>query len=124
MKKGDRIEGVIEEIRFPNRGVFHEGDTEVQVKNALPGQKVAVRVSKKRSHTAEAGLLEVLEKSPKELEPPCPQSGVCPPGSAGPCPGRGKGERDLAVCHKLVHRDPLKPKDLRLSKQDGVHLRR
>ncbi len=77
MKKGDRIEGVIEEIRFPNRGVFHEGDTEVQVKNALPGQKVAVRVSKKRSHTAEAGLLEVLEKSPKELEPPCPQSGVC-----------------------------------------------
>lgn len=77
MKKGDRIEGVIEQIRFPNRGIFHEGDTEVQVKNALPGQRVAARVTKKRNRTAEASLLEVLEKSPKELEPPCPVSGSC-----------------------------------------------
>lgn len=77
MKKGERIEGVIEELRFPNRGIFHEDGTEVQVKNALPGQKVAARVTKKRNHTAEASLLEVLTPSPKELEPPCPVSGVC-----------------------------------------------
>jgi 23S rRNA (uracil1939-C5)-methyltransferase len=77
MKKGDIIEGVIEEVSFPNRGILRNDWGEIQVKNAIPGQKVRVRVGKKRAKKAEATLLEVVEPSPDELPSPCPQFGKC-----------------------------------------------
>ena len=33
MRKGDIIEGVVETLRFPNKGVFHQDETEITVKN-------------------------------------------------------------------------------------------
>lgn len=77
MKKGDTIEGVVEEIRFPNRGILRVEDTEVEVKNALPGQKISARVTRKRNGRAEANILTIQERSSKEVEPPCPAAGSC-----------------------------------------------
>jgi len=80
MKKGDIIEGKIEEIRFPNKGIMHADMVEVTVKNALPGQTVRARVRKHRHGKAEGELLEILEASAHEVpaaEIPCPKFGVC-----------------------------------------------
>ncbi len=78
MKKGDIIEGVIEEYSFPNKGSFIykeevNGETierKVVVKDALPGQTVKARVIKKKQGRAEARLLDVKKKSPLETKKP------------------------------------------------------
>lgn len=77
MKKGQILEGVVERVDFPNKGIVTSEEGSCVVKNALPGQKIAYRVSKARKGKAEGRLLEVLEKSPLETESRCPHSGIC-----------------------------------------------
>ena len=77
MRKGDIIEGVVETLRFPNKGVFHQDETEITVKNTIPGQKVRARITKKHSQRAEGCLMEILEPSPAEILPRCPRFGSC-----------------------------------------------
>ncbi|MDY5577414.1 MAG: 23S rRNA (uracil(1939)-C(5))-methyltransferase RlmD [Lachnospiraceae bacterium] len=82
MKKGQEYIGKIEELEFPNKGIFiyREGDTEtrVTIKGTLPGQTVRFFVSKKHSGRCEGRLLEVLEPSPLEnREGLCPHFEVC-----------------------------------------------
>lgn len=82
MRKNDFIEGTIEELRYPNKGVFWvEQDSsspiEVIVKNALPGQTVLVRITKKRANRAEASLYKVLSPAPCERKPKCAEFGTC-----------------------------------------------
>ncbi len=79
MKKGQVYEGIVERIDFPNKGivVLEEGK-KVVVKNALPGQRISFSVNKVRKGRGEGRLLEVLEKSPMELEKsPCKHFGNC-----------------------------------------------
>ncbi len=78
MKRGQILEGRIETMEFPNKGIFHTEDgKEVAVKGALPGQLVKCRVTKTRSGVAHAGLQEVLEKSPEEIPADCPHFERC-----------------------------------------------
>ncbi|MBQ8278230.1 MAG: 23S rRNA (uracil(1939)-C(5))-methyltransferase RlmD [Roseburia sp.] len=71
MKKGQIVEGVIERIDFPNKGVITtEEGKQVIVKNGVQGQKVSASINKIRKGKCEGRLLEVLEKSPLELEEP------------------------------------------------------
>ena len=58
MKKGQIIEGVVERVDFPNKGVVptEEGKT-VIVKNAIPGQKVSASINKVRKGKCEGRLL-------------------------------------------------------------------
>lgn len=77
MKKGQVIEGIVEKIDFPNKGVVKTEEGTCVVKNALPGQKVKAGINKVRKGKAEGRLLEVLEKSPLEAESPCPHFGLC-----------------------------------------------
>ena len=77
MKKGDLIEGVVREVKFPNKGIVETGEGICVVKNAITGQKVQARINKKRKGKAEAALISVLERSPLEREIPCPVFGVC-----------------------------------------------
>lgn len=79
MKKGQVCEGVVERLDFPNKGIVPlEDGKKVVVKNALPGQKVSFSVNKVRKGKCEGRLLEVLEKSPMELEEaPCRHFGAC-----------------------------------------------
>lgn len=78
VKKGDILEGIIEDYSFPNKGSLTCEDRRVTVKGAFQGQRVQYRVTKKKSGKAEGVLLKVLEKS--ELEdatPICPHFGEC-----------------------------------------------
>ena len=79
MKKGQIFEGIIEKINFPNKGEVYikEEDRKVIVKNGLPGQKVQFMVNKLRKGKAEGRIIEVLEKSPTEIEPRCEHFGLC-----------------------------------------------
>ena len=80
MKKGQVLEGTIEKVEFPNKGVVtvaEEGKS-VIVKNVIPGQKVKFCVNKFKRGNAEGRLLEVLEKSPLETRKPvCSNFPVC-----------------------------------------------
>ena len=77
MKKGQIYEGVVEYVAFPNKGVLKVEDEKVVVKHTIAGQKVSFSISKKRKGKCEGRLLEVLEKSPVEVESPCPHYGIC-----------------------------------------------
>ncbi len=80
MKKGERYQGIVGQVKFPNKGIVYiEGEEEkVVVKGALPGQKVEFVINKKRKGKCEGRLLEVVEKSPLETrEAPCCHFGPC-----------------------------------------------
>lgn len=47
MRPGKRVEVVIEETIFPSIGIAKVGDKEIQVKNAIKGEKVLVQVMRK-----------------------------------------------------------------------------
>ena len=79
MKKGHIYTGIVERVAFPNKGIVwtEEGEMAV-VKHAVTGQKVSFSVKKVRKGKGEGRLLEVLERSPLELEQaPCPYFGEC-----------------------------------------------
>jgi 23S rRNA (uracil-5-)-methyltransferase RumA len=79
MKKGQVYEGTVTKVMYPNKGMVQvEGeDCPVWVKNVIEGQKVSVRIQKKRKGKAEGCLMEVLEKAENEIESPCPHFADC-----------------------------------------------
>lgn len=77
MKKGQIIEGIVQRVDFPNKGIVETGDGACIVKNALPGQKVRCAVNKVRKGKAEGRLLEVLAPAEAECGSPCPHFGIC-----------------------------------------------
>ena len=77
MKKGDLLEGIVTRVDYPGKGIVQTQEGICVVKNVLPGQRVSLRVTKKRRGKAEGTLQEVLEKSPLERTAPCPHFGAC-----------------------------------------------
>ena len=77
MKKGQIIEGTVQRVDFPNKGIVETEEGVCVVKNVLPGQRVQCAVNKVRHGKAEGRLLNVLELSPSECGSPCPHFGVC-----------------------------------------------
>jgi len=77
VKKGQILEGIVKSIDFPNKGRVETEEGNVTVKNALPGQKISLGISKNRNGKAEGRLLEVLEKSPQETGEVCNHFGIC-----------------------------------------------
>jgi len=79
MKKGQMYEGIIERVEFPNKGIVMVAEEEqpVIVKNGVPGQKVRFVINKIRKGQPEGRLLEVVERSPLEIDPECPHFGAC-----------------------------------------------
>jgi 23S rRNA (uracil-5-)-methyltransferase RumA len=71
MKKGDRFEGKITRVDFPNKCRVETTDGQViQVKNGIPGQSVSGIVQKKRAGRLAGRILQVLEPSPLETGAP------------------------------------------------------
>jgi len=79
VKKGQVLEGIIRRVIFPNKGIAEvEGEEKtVIVKNGVSGQKVRFSVNKVRNEKYEGRLMEIVEKSPMEIEPACPHFGFC-----------------------------------------------
>lgn len=89
MKKGDVVNAYVKDLGFPNRGVAEvipDGtdfsgapmqSVKVKVKGVLPGQEVRVRILKTKHGNPEGQLVEVVKRSPAEIEADCPHFAVC-----------------------------------------------
>ena len=56
IKKGQILEGIIKEVRFPNKGIVEIEDRQLVVKNGIPGQKIQFSVTKARPGKGEGRL--------------------------------------------------------------------
>ena len=74
---GQFLELRVDVLVSDGRGLGRHDGVVVLVEDALPGQLVRARVAAVRKSLAEAALVEVLERSPDEQEPPCPHAGRC-----------------------------------------------
>ena len=102
MKKGQEYTGVVEMIKFPNKGVVRVDEPDQPVcivKGVIPGQKIRFRVNKKRGGTCEGYVTEVIEKSPLEIESSCPHFDKCGGCSYQTLPY----EEQLAIKERQVH---------------------
>ena len=71
IKKGLDVQLEIESLAFGGMGVAHLNEMVTFVKNAIPGQTVTARITKKRSSFLEAQSLEVLSESPHFVPVKC-----------------------------------------------------
>ncbi len=77
MNKGQELELTIEETEFPGFGIGYHNNHKINVKEALPGQKLKVRISKKKKSYIEAKAIEILEDVDYKIQPQCELFGVC-----------------------------------------------
>ncbi|MCH8288669.1 MAG: 23S rRNA (uracil(1939)-C(5))-methyltransferase RlmD [Candidatus Marinimicrobia bacterium] len=77
MKKNDEIEVTIESLAYGGKGFTKVDNLALFVRNSLPGDRVLVKVIKKRSGFAEAIPIEFLERSRHYVDPECPHFKHC-----------------------------------------------
>ena len=77
IKKGTDVELDIESLAFGGMGVAHLNEMVTFVKNAIPGQKVTARITKKRSSYLEARSLKVLSESMHYTDVKCEHFADC-----------------------------------------------
>lgn len=77
VKKGQIIECTISDLAIGGRGLVKIDGMAVFVDQAVPRDRVSMRIYKRRKSYAEARVLELLEPSPYRVDPPCPYSGHC-----------------------------------------------
>jgi 23S rRNA (uracil1939-C5)-methyltransferase len=74
VQKGQIIEITVEDLAFGGQGIARlrsdEGDFVLFIENTFPGQLVRAKVEKKRKRHGECKLLEVLQRSPQEIQLP------------------------------------------------------
>jgi 23S rRNA (uracil1939-C5)-methyltransferase len=68
----------ITDVAFGGKAVGRLSDGRVCfVRDALPGERVEVNVTRETKRFVEADLARVVEMSPRRVKPPCPYYGVC-----------------------------------------------
>jgi 23S rRNA (uracil1939-C5)-methyltransferase len=68
----------ITDVAFGGKAVGRLNDGRVCfVRDALPGERVEVRVTRETKRFVEADLVRVVEASPRRVKAPCPYYGVC-----------------------------------------------
>lgn len=77
VKRGKVYELEIEKLAFGGFGVARIENYVVFVKNAIPGDVVSAKISKRKSSYAEARLLSVIQPSDIRVEAPCPFFDYC-----------------------------------------------
>lgn len=71
------VDLTVEKLAFGGKAIARVEGFVVFIERAAPGQKVRVRIMRKKRQFAEAYVLEVLEQSPRYVEPFCEHFGVC-----------------------------------------------
>jgi len=77
IKKGLETEVDIEDIAYGGRGLAKINGMAVFVDQAVPGDRVRIRIFKKKKSFAEARVVDLIDPSPYRVEAPCPYSGYC-----------------------------------------------
>lgn len=115
MKKGQILEGVIDRVEYPGKGILRTEDREIAVKNVLPGQTVRISVTKAKRYKTEGRLLEVLKPCEKQIPSDCPHFGEC-----GGCSYRELSYEDQAAMKEEQVRALLE-KACPDSHYEGIH---
>ena len=77
MKRGQIVEGFVENCDYPCKARVKCEEGIVAVKNALPGQRVLVRIGRSREGRADGTLVEVKSRSTLETGRICAHFGDC-----------------------------------------------
>ena len=77
LAKGAEVELCIDKLAFGGKALGRLDGLVVFVEHALPGQRVRVRITRKKAQFAEGRVVEVLEQSPAYTPPFCRHFGVC-----------------------------------------------
>jgi tRNA/tmRNA/rRNA uracil-C5-methylase (TrmA/RlmC/RlmD family) len=67
----------IEDVAFGGKGVGRQGGKAVFVPFTIDGETVSTRIVREKKQFAEAELVDIRERSPSRVEPPCPYFGRC-----------------------------------------------
>src|ERR1700730_10381913 len=67
----------IEDIAFGGKGVGRENGKAVFIPYTIEGEKISARIVREKKQFAEAEIVDLLERSPDRVEPPCPYFGWC-----------------------------------------------
>jgi 23S rRNA (uracil1939-C5)-methyltransferase len=77
IRKGNEVELEIEKLAFGGKAIAKEAGYVIFVEHALPGQRVKVRITRKRRQYAEGFVVDLIAQSPVHAEPFCPHFGHC-----------------------------------------------
>jgi 23S rRNA (uracil1939-C5)-methyltransferase len=77
VKKREELEIQIEKLAFGGKGIGYIDDYVVFVPKSIPGDVVRARIVKRKTHYAEARLLDLIQESSLRQEAPCPYFGWC-----------------------------------------------
>ena len=77
IKRGSELVLKIESLAYGGMGLARESNFVIFVKQAIPGQKVLVRVYKKRRGYAEARVIKLLNESPNAIDVCCNHYWIC-----------------------------------------------
>ena len=77
LAKGAEVDLAIEKLAFGGKALGRVGGCVVFVDQAVPGQRVRVRITRKKSQFAEAQVIQLLSQSPAYSPPFCLHFGVC-----------------------------------------------
>ncbi len=77
IKKGSMLDVDITGIAFGGQGLARVDGMAVFVDQAVPGDRVTIRIFKKKKNYAQARIVELHTASPLRIVPPCEYSGFC-----------------------------------------------
>ena len=77
IKKGQQFDVEITDVAFGGRGLVRLDGMAVFVDQAVPGDRVNIRIYKKKKNYAEARVVDLIESSPFRIPAPCAYSGFC-----------------------------------------------
>ncbi len=77
IKKGQQFDVDITDVVFGGRGLVRLDGMAVFVDQAVPGDRVNIRIYKKKKNYAEARVVDLIESSPFRISAPCAYSGFC-----------------------------------------------
>ncbi len=77
VKKGQEITLDIDTLAIGGKGMGRVDGMAVFVDQVVPGDRVRVRITRKKKNYAEARVMEMMAPSKERIAPPCPYSGFC-----------------------------------------------
>lgn len=77
VRKGSVLDLIVTKLAMGGKGIAKVNGFVVFIDRAVPGQQVRVRITRKKKQFAEAKILEVLDRSPHQVEPVCSHFGTC-----------------------------------------------
>lgn len=77
LKKNDEVIAIVENILYPSTCSAKYKDNVIEIKGALPEQKLKLRITKARNKKKKATVLGVYEKAPYEVPSFCKHFGDC-----------------------------------------------